>query len=293
MTTRSVIGVMLAFGLVLVLSASALAGPGDTVEGVAEDAYLDFYIDLMPPSETEDAGNPGSWLDTDGNNINGFVLQSASGIFDGPEDPTLDGWFQTDTDTMISDGMGFALDGVRYFGDIIRPEILPALGGPEAWTIDQFLADLTVTYTLVGQPGTFWGDVIVSQPPTYNAPELMDPMPVLESTWWGSPTVSVQITATDIDPDDVLTFTLDPGVPELVNPWPQRATITEDGQFSWLVEGVEPGQSYDAGVVVTDSLGGLTDTGVLTINIIAEPSTIAMLLSRSLLGLALAWRRSF
>lgn len=164
MTARGVSGVLLVSGLVAALSGFASAGEIGTVEGVPGDGFLDFYIDLMPYGAVEDPGSPGSWIDTDGNNINTFVLQSQQGIFDGPQDAILEGWFQSDNDNEISDGLGYTLDGTRYLGDIIRPQILPALvTPPDCWTIDQFLEDLTVTYSLYNAPGIFYGDVIVTE----------------------------------------------------------------------------------------------------------------------------------
>ncbi len=292
MSGRSVIGVLLAFGLLLVLSSSSVAeDPRGTLEGVAGDGFLDFYIDLMPPGETEDPGNPGSFIDPDGNNINGFVLQSASGIFDGPEPALLQGWFTTDTDVMISDGMGFTLDHTWYLGDILRPDVLcPPIG--TGWSMEQLLEDLTVTYTLDGAPGTYYGDVIRSDcGGTQCDPLLMDaiPDPTFQVSWWGPETLTYQVTTTG--GEGAVTFAGNPAIPG-----PAGATIEADGMFSWdkpTLDRGEIGSVYEVGVIASDEcpVGVQTAGGVITIEIIPEPTTVAMLLSGVLLGLGLAWRR--
>ncbi len=290
MSGRSVISVLLAFGLLLVFSSSSLAGDGDTFEGAAGDGFLDVYIEAVPPGGGDDPGSPGSFIDPDGNNINGFVLQSASGIFDGPEPALLQGWFTTDTDVMISDGMGFTLDTTWYLGDILRPDVLsPPIG--TGWTIERLLEDLTVTYTLDGAPGTYYGDVIGGGDPPLCPDLLMDaiPDPTFQVPWWGPETLTYQVTTTG--GEGAVTFAGDPA-----NPGPVGATISADGMFSWdkpnLGEG-EIGSVYEVGVIASDECptGVQTAGGVITIEIIPEPTTVAMLLSGVLLGLGLTWRR--
>ncbi len=281
--------VLAAFALTLAVSTSSLAGPEGTREGESGDEFADFYVNLTPPGHADsDPGDPGSWIDPDGAPaaLNGFVFQSASGIFDGPEGADLTGfWFVADTDHEISGNMGNTIDAPWYLGDVVRTSLVSPLASP--WTIEDFLDDLTLTYTLESTSGTYYADIIgwwECHPP------FLDQLPVLESTWRGTPTVSAQITAPAHDVNEVLTFSLDPELSWLVNPWPEGATITEDGQFSWLAEGVLPGESYDAGVVVTNQCGA-TDRGVITIDIIPEPSTLALLGSSAVGVLAYMWRQ--
>lgn len=286
MSDRSVFGVLMVFGLALGVSSSAWAGVSGTVFGQPGDGYIDLYIDLWPggqldppsPRPPEDTGFPGSWLDNDGNVVNGFVIQSSACIFDGPEAPVLTGLFQSDTDCMISDGFMIpTLNQPRYLGDIFRTSILPAVvDPPNCWTVEQFLDDLTLTYRLEDQPGTFYGDIIVTEhaaepcePPVLgDLPlQLVDPGQLAEFL----------VTATDADtPPAELTFSLDPALSGLVNPWPDGMTIdAATGLLNWQVQGA-PGELFDAGIVVTDSCpgGGLTDTGVLTFQIASEPGEV-------------------
>lgn len=305
MNVRNVFRVLTAFGLALAASSSAWAGQFGTEFGQPGDGYIDLYIDLWPgwdsrppvPQPPEDTGAPGSWIDTDGTRINGFVIQSDECVFDGPEDAILTGLFQTDNDCMISDGFIVPpLDGTRYLGDVFRTSLLPALTGPDFWWPVQFLNDLTFTYTIQDRPGTYYGDIIVTHlccQPCY-APEL-DELPV--QLVQPGELAEFLVTAFDLDlPNDVLTFSLDPTLPELVNPWPDGVTIdATTGQLSWQVQG-RPGELFDVGIVVTDSceiMAPLSDTGVLTfrVGVIPEPGTLAMLAAGALVGWALLRRR--
>jgi len=82
-------------------------------------------------------------VDTHGHTINGYVIQSAAGIFTGGPADNL-GWFHEDTDQSISGNMGFTLNGEHSLGNVVGP-------GSSG--------DITFTYTLQDQPGTFTGDV--------------------------------------------------------------------------------------------------------------------------------------
>ncbi len=85
--------------------------------------------------------------------INGFVLRSEAGILTG-DDANNIGLFQEDTDDMISGAFAMTLKGEHALGDVIGQTDVDLTG------------DLTLTYTLVGQPGLFTASVVVPEPGT-------------------------------------------------------------------------------------------------------------------------------
>ena len=75
--------------------------------------------------------------------------------------------------------------------------------------------------------------------------------------------------------------------------FPTGATIDPNsGEFSWSPIGSEGGQPWQKpyNFTVTIDDGEFSDSADVTLEIVPEPSTIAMLLGASLLGLAM-WRR--
>ena len=92
-------------------------------------------------------------IDAGDTKINGFVLSSQSGILTGDDANNL-GLFQEDTDDMISGAFAMALKGEHALGDVIGQTDVDLTG------------DLTLTYTLVGQPGLFTASVVVPEPGT-------------------------------------------------------------------------------------------------------------------------------
>ena len=94
----------------------------------------------------------GVLIDTGGTTINSYVIESAAGVFTGAAADNL-GLFQEDTDTRISGGLGFTLNGQHSLGDVI------GIAG-----ID-LSADLVATYTVDGASGIYTANLIVVPEP--------------------------------------------------------------------------------------------------------------------------------
>ncbi len=85
--------------------------------------------------------------------INGYMLESEAGILTG-DDANNIGLFQEDTDDRISGAFAITLKGEHALGDVIGQTDVDLTG------------DLSLTYTLVGQPGLFTANVVVPEPGT-------------------------------------------------------------------------------------------------------------------------------
>jgi hypothetical protein len=92
----------------------------------------------------------GLTIDTNGTTINGYVIQSALGIFSGDTASNL-GSFREDTDELVSGNMGYTLNGAYGLGDVI---------GSEHSGVDP-TQDLTFTYTINGQAGLYTGVITI------------------------------------------------------------------------------------------------------------------------------------
>ncbi len=92
-------------------------------------------------------------IDASDAKINGFVLTSQSGILTGDDANNL-GLFQQDGDDMISGAFAMQIKGEHALGDVIGQTDVDLTG------------DLTLTYTLAGQPGLFTASVVVPEPGT-------------------------------------------------------------------------------------------------------------------------------
>ena len=92
-------------------------------------------------------------IDTAGATVTGFVLSSEAGILTGESADNL-GLFQEDTDETISGAFAMSLKGEHGLGDVI--------GETDA----DLAGDLSLAYTLAGQPGVFTASVVVPEPGT-------------------------------------------------------------------------------------------------------------------------------
>ena len=92
-------------------------------------------------------------IDAGGAKINGYMLKSEAGILTG-DDANNIGLFQEDTDDRITGAFAVTLKGEHALGDVIGQTDVDLTG------------DLTLTYTLVGQPGLFTASIVVPEPGT-------------------------------------------------------------------------------------------------------------------------------
>jgi hypothetical protein len=92
----------------------------------------------------------GVTLDTNGITINGYVIQSSLGIFTGDAAGNL-GYFREDIDALVAGNMGYTLNGAYSLGDVI---------GSEYSGVDP-TEDLTFTYTIHNQAGTYTGVITI------------------------------------------------------------------------------------------------------------------------------------
>ncbi len=92
-------------------------------------------------------------IDAGGAKINGYMLKSEAGILTGADANNI-GLFQEDTDDRISGAFAITLKGEHALGDVIGQTDVDLTG------------DLTLTYTLAGQPGIFTASVVVPEPGT-------------------------------------------------------------------------------------------------------------------------------
>jgi hypothetical protein len=105
------------------------------------------------------AGDGTLMIDPEGQTLDGYVLRSAAGMFDGESANHPGGWFTEDTDGSISCNMGFTLSEVYDLGAVIGPDWI--IVDPYAKVDVNPYDDITFTYTLVDQPGTYYGNLIV------------------------------------------------------------------------------------------------------------------------------------
>ena len=88
------------------------------------------------------------------------------------------GWFVADTDHSISGNMGYTLTGEHRFGAVVGPEW--EILAKQAVDAHQ---DLTFTYTLHGQAGTFEGNLIVVPEPSGSVMLLGAVLGLLIGVW--------------------------------------------------------------------------------------------------------------
>jgi hypothetical protein len=128
-----------------------LRAPADPPEAMVEATFTrgDTPLAIMTVADlivTPD----GVTLDTNGLTINGYVIQSALGIFTGDTASNL-GYFREDTDALLTGNMGYTLNGTHGLGDVI---------GSEYSAVDP-QEDLTFTYTINGQAGLYTGTITI------------------------------------------------------------------------------------------------------------------------------------
>jgi len=178
MNARSAMLILLAVGLVL-----AVAGPvsADMLPGVKGDGIADLYVDVVPEGYTGPE-TTGMWLETDGNLIGGYIVESELSNLTGANPIQIQWVFQEDKDEFFSSNLAMLpftdpdFNGIHYFGDVMGPhghggppKSIDPLDPPEDLVPDglwDLPADLTFTYTTPDAAGTFYGTLIVPEPGT-------------------------------------------------------------------------------------------------------------------------------
>lgn len=96
----------------------------------------------------------GLYIDTHGTSISSYKVNSASGDFDGEPAANL-GLFRDDSDFQLAGGLGFALQGRHFLGDVIGSKGRDADIGN----------GISGSYTIDGVPGVFEFNVVVAAVP--------------------------------------------------------------------------------------------------------------------------------
>ena len=129
---------------ILALLGTGLFGDGTYPDSAAAAAGADVKLVVTGDRLVIDAG---------GATVTGFVLSSESGILTGDDAENL-GLFQEDTDATISGAFAMSLGGEHSLGDVLGETDVDLTG------------DLSLAYTLAGQPGVFTAAVVVPEPGT-------------------------------------------------------------------------------------------------------------------------------
>lgn len=121
----------------VMLTASAAAGAMDP--GTRGDGRVDVHI--------APCTYPRLILETDGVEVNGFIVTSAAGLLTGNPYTAGLGVFVTDADDVLADQFGYVLSGQHDLGMVVK----------DGWTFEQLRLDLGLGYTINGQPGVRTG----------------------------------------------------------------------------------------------------------------------------------------
>ncbi|MBN2477067.1 MAG: PEP-CTERM sorting domain-containing protein [Pirellulales bacterium] len=260
------------FGLLVAACAPASAA---MVLGQAGDSVPDMYVNQVPAGyagpETQ-----GVWLVWDdvfsapgagGSEVGFFLLQSAGGRFNGSPILPPGRLFQDNSPGFISTGFpNMAIEEPYYVGEIFADADEATL-----------LADLTYSVTINGVDGAWYGDLIMGGPVEGTPPTFTNlPTGVIDLGNYGTDVYDLDATEPD---GDQMTFSLTSG-PAGVEIDAMTGVVTWPGVHT-------PDGLYDIGVMVSDKDG--SDTGSISVWV-PEPSTLAMLITASLLGLVM-WRR--
>ena len=131
--------------MVLMLSAS-LFGDGPYLNNPVAAPVAGGDVKLVVTAD-------GLVIDAGDASINGYILSSQSGILTGDAADNV-GLFQEDSDSEISGTFAMTLKGQHALGDVVGE------------TDVDLASDLTLTYTIVGQPGLYTASVVVPEPST-------------------------------------------------------------------------------------------------------------------------------
>ena len=129
---------------ILALLGTGLFGDGTYPDSAAAAAGAGVKLVVTGDGLLIDAGDA---------TVTGFVLSSKSGILTGDDAESI-GLFQEDTDATISGAFAMTLKGEHALGDVIGE------------TDVDLTSDLSLVYTLAGQPGIFTASVVVPEPGT-------------------------------------------------------------------------------------------------------------------------------
>jgi hypothetical protein len=121
--------------------------------GERGDGVVDLYV-----------GGRDLILHTDGAVVNGFILTSEAGLLGGEPYASRLGIFVTDTDRLLADQFGYALDGLHDLGHVLEMEK----------PLEDLQGDLTLTYTILGQAGVRSGTILSAVPGDINLDGVVD-----------------------------------------------------------------------------------------------------------------------
>ena len=139
--------------LALFLSWGECKGLAAILPGEPGDGVVDLYV-----------GGRDLILHTDGAVLNGFILTSEAGLLGGEPYASRLGIFVTDTNRLLADQFGYALDGLHDLGCILETES----------SMEELQGDLTLTYTILGKGGVRSGTILSAVPGDTNLDGVVD-----------------------------------------------------------------------------------------------------------------------
>ncbi len=135
------------WGVLVALVLADVAGMGRAAAAMLDGQRGDGVMDLC-------VGGRDLILRADGAEVNGFILTSNSGLLAGEPYTGRLGVFVSDGDRLLADQFGYVLTGLHDLGRLLASATdLPALG-----------QDLTLSYTVEGKAGVFYGTILPAAP---------------------------------------------------------------------------------------------------------------------------------
>ena len=135
------------WGILIAVVLADVAGTGRAAAAMLDGQRGDGVVDLC-------VGGRDLILRADGAEVNGFILTSDSGLLAGEPYTGRLGVFVSDGDRLLADQFGYVLTGLYDLGRLLASATdLPALG-----------QDLTLSYTVEGKAGVFYGTILPAAP---------------------------------------------------------------------------------------------------------------------------------